>query len=154
FHVAGVAYAGMPAVMIGRTPHVAWGITNNICSLRDLYTEKTDPQHPDQFLFDGKWEPARKREEVIKVRGGEAVVKTIRASRNGPIVDAVLPGPARGKGPVSLRWLGAEPCGWLTALLGMNRAKDVDEFREATRPWRVPTFNLVYADTAGHIGHQ
>src|SRR5205085_4757825 len=43
FHVAGVAYAGMPGVMIGRTERVAWGITNNICSLRDLYQEKTDP---------------------------------------------------------------------------------------------------------------
>src|SRR5262249_6628834 len=94
FHVAGVAYAGMPALMIGRTPQIAWGITNNICSLRDLYMEKTDPQHPDQFLFDGKWETVKKREEVIKVRGGEPVVKTIRSSRNGPIVDEVLPGPA------------------------------------------------------------
>lgn len=154
FHVGGVAYAGTPAVMIGRNPQVAWGITNNICSLRDLYMEKTDPQHPDHFLFDGRWEPAVKREEVIQVRDGADVVKTICSSRNGPIVDEVLPGPARNQGPVSLRWLGAEPCGWITAMLGMNRAKSTAEFRQATRPWLVPTFNLVYADAAGHIGHQ
>ena len=154
FHVAGVAYAGMPGVMIGRTERVAWGITNNICSLRDLYQEKTDPAHPGCFLYDGRWEPARQRQEVIRVKDAAPVVKTVRSSRNGPIVDEVLPAAAQDTGPVSLRWLGAEPCGWITALIGMNRAKNVDEFREATRPWSVPTFNLVYADADGHIGHQ
>ncbi len=154
FNVAGVAYAGIPAVMIGRTERVAWGITNNICSVRDLYEEKTDPAHPGCFLFDGRWEPARERREVIRVRDAEPVVKMIRSSRNGPLVDEVLPGPARGNGPVSLRWLGAEPCGWLPAMHGMNRTRTAAEFREATRPWSVPTFNLVFADSDGHIGHQ
>lgn len=154
FHVAGGAYAGMPAVMIGRNERVAWGLTNNICSLRDLYQEKTDPAHPGCFLHDGRWESARERQEVIRVRGAEPVVRTVRSSRNGPLVEDVLPGPARDTGPVSLRWLGAEPCGWLAALHGMNRARSAEEFREATRPWRVPTFNLVFADADGHIGHQ
>src|SRR5262249_61113775 len=43
FDVAGTGYAGIPAVFFGRTPRVAWGITNNICSQRDLYQERTDP---------------------------------------------------------------------------------------------------------------
>jgi penicillin G amidase len=154
FQVAGVALAGTPAVMIGRNTDVAWGITNNICSQRDLYQEKTDPAHPGCFLFDGSWEPARTREEVIQVKGADPVRKVVHASRNGPIVDEVLPAPARGTGPVALRWLGAEPCGWLTALLGMNRAHNTAEFRAATQPWRVPTFSLVFADRQGHIGYQ
>jgi penicillin amidase len=154
FNVAGVAYAGMPGIMIGRTECVAWGITNNICSQRDLYQEKTDSAHPGCFLFDSRWEPARERQEVIQVKGAAPVTLTVRSSRNGPIVDEVLPPAARGTGPVSLRWLGAEPCGWLTALIGMNSATTADEFREATWPWQVPTFNLVFADAEGHIGHQ
>lgn len=154
FNVAGIAYVGFPGVMIGRNERVAWGITNNICSLRELYRERTDPGHPDCFLFDGKWEPGRERQETIKIKGQADVTKTIRLSRNGPIVDEILPPAGRATGPVSLRWLGAEPCGWVTALIGMNRARNVAEFREATRPWQVPTFNLVFADVDGHIGHQ
>jgi penicillin amidase len=154
FNVAGVAYAGMPGIMIGRTERVAWGITNNICSQRDLYQEKTDSAHPGCFLFDGRWEPARERQEVIQVKESTPVKLTVRSSRNGPIVVDVLPAAARGTGPVSLRWLGAEPCGWLTALIAMNQAQSADELREATRPWCVPTFNLVFADADGHIGHQ
>jgi penicillin amidase len=154
FNVAGVAYAGIPAVMIGRNEHVAWGITNNICSLRDLYLEKTDPEHPGCFLHDGQWEPAPEGKVIILVKGEEPVEKTIRFSRNGPIVDDVLPGPARGQGPVALRWQGAGQCGWLKAMLAMNQARSAKEFRAAVRPWLVPTFNLVFADADGHIGHQ
>ena len=154
FRVTGVALAGMPAVMIGRTDRVAWGITNNICMLRDLYQEKTDPAHSGCFRYDGQWEPARERTETIQVRGGSPVTVTIRSSRNGPIVDDVIPAVCKPTGPVSLRWQGFEPCGWLPAMIGMNRAKTAVEFREAGRPWAVPTFNLVYADADGHVGFQ
>lgn len=152
FNVAGMSYVGMPAIMFGRNEHVAWGITNNICSLRDLYQEKTDAEHPGCFLFNGEWEPWRERTETIAVRDGEPVTKTIRSSRNGPIVDEVLPRPADKTGPVSLRWLGMREGGWLTALLGVDRARDVNEFNESLRPWHVPTFSLVFADKEGHTG--
>jgi penicillin amidase len=154
FNVAGMAYAGIPAVMFGKNENVAWGITNNICSQRDLYQERTNPDHPDCFLYDGKWERARQRVEVINVKGQPAVKKAIRLSRNGPIIDDILPPPAKSTGPVALRWLGASPCGWITALLGMDRAKTGQELRRATEPWLVPTFCVVYADTAGQIGYQ
>jgi penicillin amidase len=153
FHVAGMSYVGMPAVMFGRNPRVAWGCTNNICSQRDLYQEKIDPQHPGCFLFDGKWEPARELEEVIAVKGGDPVRLTVRFSRNGPIVDDVLPPVARDTGPVSLKWLGAYRGGWLSSLLAMNRAGSAKELHEALRPWHVPTFGVVFADTEGHIGY-
>ncbi len=154
FHVAGTAYAGIPAVFFGRTERVAWGITNNICSQRDLYQEKTDAAHPGCFFYDGRWEPARELVEEIRVKGGPPVRRVIRFSRNGPIVDELLPPAARHTGPVSLRWLGATSCGWLTSLLGMNRARSADELRTAIRGWRVPTWSLVFADADGHIGYQ
>ena len=44
---------------------------------------------------------------MIHVEAREPVRKTIRFSRNGPIVDELLPPAARGTGPVALRWLGA-----------------------------------------------
>ena len=54
FDVAGCAYVGMPAVLIGRNRRMTWGITNNICSQRDLYQEKTSPDHPGCFLNGGR----------------------------------------------------------------------------------------------------
>lgn len=154
FNVAGMAYAGIPAVMFGRNERVAWGCTNNICAQRDLYLERTDAAHPDAFFYDGRWEPARRRDETIRVKGREAVHKSIRSSRHGPIVDELLPPVLRSDGPISIRWLGREPCRWLEAMLSMDRAKNAAELREATRSWIVPTFSVVYCDVEGRIGFQ
>lgn len=154
FDVAGCAYVGMPAVIIGRNRRMTWGITNNICSQRDLYRERTSQEPPGCFLHAGQWTPAEERIESIEVRGQGTVTRRIVSSPVGPIVDEVLPEPANRSGPVSLRWLGAESGGWLTALLGMNRAKNCADFRESLRPWHVPTFSVVFADVEGNIGYQ
>jgi penicillin amidase len=153
-NATGTAYVGMPALVFGRNEHVAWGITNNICSLRDLYQERTDPAHHGCFLYDGQWDPARERVEEIKVKGAPTLHKTIRLSRNGPIVDEILPAPARNSGPVSLRWLGSAYSGWLAAMQRMNRASSAAEFRETLKGWKVPTWSVVFADVEGHIGYQ
>ncbi len=154
FNVAGMAYAGVPGILFGRNPQVAWGITNNICSQRDLYQEQVDDDHPGCFLYDGQWEPERQRTETIQVKGAAPVVKTIRFSRNGPIVDEILPPVARDTGPVSLKWLGATACDELTAILAAGQATNCQEFRDALATWRVPTFSVVFADTQGDIGYQ
>jgi penicillin G amidase len=154
FNVAGMAYVGMPAIMFGRNEHVAWGITNNICSQRDLYQEQTDSAHPNCFQFDGRWELARELVETIQVKGAEPVSRTIRFSRSGPVVNEILPLSGQQTGPVTLKWLGAYQGGWLTALLAIDRAPSVAEFRAALRPWHVPTFNLVVADIQGQIAVQ
>ena len=154
FNVAGAGYAGAPGILIGRNRRVAWGITNNISSQRDLYHERTDPTHPGAFLYDGQWEPARERVEAIKVHGQGVREAVVRSSRNGPIIDEILPDFARGTGPVSLRWVGAMPCGWPTSILEMNAAESCDEFEDALRGWASPTLSMVFGDVDGGFGYR
>ena len=90
FNVAGAGYAGAPGILIGRNRRVAWGITNNISSQRDLYQERTDPAHPGAFLYDGtvgigsgaggSHQGARSR----RARGGGAVVAEWADHRRDP----------------------------------------------------------------------
>ena len=133
---------------------MAFSVTNNHCSQRDLYQERVDHDHPGSFFFDGAWETAKVRTEEIRVRGSEPVRKIITSSRNGPIVDEILPPAARGTGPVSLRWLGTEYCTFLTSMLGINRAGTPSEFRDSLSGWLVPTWHLVFGDIDGNIGYQ
>ena len=154
FNTAGATLLGIPAVIFGRNARVAWGLTNNICSQRDLYLERTSSDQPGHFLFDGRWEPARELVETIAVRGGDAVRLPVRFSRNGPIVNALLPDPARGGDPVSLRWMGATLSDEVSCLLAANRAESSAAFREALRAWRTPSWSFVFADVDGHIGYQ
>jgi penicillin amidase len=153
FNVAGMAYVGMPVVMFGRNEQVGWSITNNICSQRDLYQEKTDDEHPGCFLYDGEWLQANRRQETIEVRGQESVAMEVVTTHNGPLVDEILPVEARDTGPVSIRWVGAYQGGWLTALLDMGRSQNLAAFQEAARPWHVPTFSVIAADVDGHFGY-
>ena len=154
FNVAGAGYAGAPGILFGRNLRVAWGITNNISSQRDLYQERTNPAHPDAFLYDGNWEPARERVEAIGVRGEGVREEVVRSSRNGPIVDRILPGFAQGTGPISLRWAGALPCAWPSSLLALNVAESCAELEDALRGWGAPTLSMVFADVDGGFGYR
>ena len=154
FDVSGMSYVGMPAIMVGRNRRCAWGITNNICSVRDLYLEREDSDHAGRFLYGGNWEAAGERKETIGVKNSAPVTITVRSSRNGPIVTDILPPAARELGPVSLRWQGSEFCEWLPAMLRLNRAANVAEAHDSLRGWLVPTFSMVLADVEGAIGYQ
>jgi penicillin amidase len=147
-----MCYVGIPAIMFGRNRHVGWGITNNICSQRDLYKEQYDESKG--FLFEGAFEPAGRATEVIAVRGAAPVELEILFSRHGPVVNHLL-APAAADSfdcPVSFKWVGAAGDGWLEALLAMDRAATVEGFKDAMRPWHCPTFNLAVGDTAGSFG--
>src|SRR5262249_44198506 len=87
FNVAGAAYVGMPAVLFGRNEGVGWGSPNTLLSQRAPTHKQPDPDHPNGSPPAGRWEPAREREEFTPARGGPPVRRTVRSSRNGPIVD-------------------------------------------------------------------
>ncbi len=55
---------------------------------------------------------------------------------------------------VSLRWTALSPGKIINAILGLNRAGNFEEFRDALRYWDAPSQNLVYADVDGNIGYQ
>ena len=154
FNVVGSGYAGVPGIIFGRNERVAWGLTNNACAQRDLYQEKENPDSPGYFLYDGEWEAAEKIVEAIAVKGGGTVSRTITVTRNGPLVDAIIPEAARQSGPVSLRWMGHEPCDEITSLLAVNNANSAVELRQALRTWIVPTWSFGFADVDGHFGFQ
>jgi penicillin amidase len=147
FDAVGAGLVGLPGLVFGRNRDLAWGITNNICSLRDLYQERPVEGLPHAFEHDGRVEAARVELVTVAVRDASDAAFTIVHTRNGPIVDDILPPQARGTGPVSMRWLGSEPCDWPAAQLRLARAGSLAEAFEAIRGWLVPTFSLLMADS-------
>ena len=157
-NVAGAGYIGVPGILFGRNMDVAWGITNNICSQRDLYLEKTDPQHPGCFQSGKQWVPGKELVENIEVREQEPVELRVEFSSNGPIVNHLLHDSVRDFGPVSLKWMGAQngptELSEIGCMMQTNRAQNCQEFRVALKDWKVPTLSMVFADIHGHIGYQ
>lgn len=166
YDTAGYTFSGMPGVIIGHNQDIAWGFTNLGADVTDLFLEKVSG---DGYLYDGKVKPFTVREETIKVAGGSSRHITVRETNNGPLVSDrsgelekvgqkapvsnAAPDRADGYG-VALKWTALEPGHSMDAVFELNRAKDFTTFRAAAEHFEVPSQNLVYADTKGHIGYQ
>lgn len=158
--VVGASFPGSPGVIIGHNRHVAWGVTNAISDVEDLYIEKFNPQNPNQYEFKGHWEEAQLYHEAIKVKGRkEPVIEEVRVTRHGPILTTLKGSAAAQNGgrtedlPLALRWTGLEHNDIISAIEHMALSTNIDEFREALRHWDVPAQNFVFADTDGNIGY-
>ena len=152
---AGAGHPGVPGMWWGSNGSIAWAITNNMASTRDMYVEQVHPGDPRRYRDGDDWREFTEREVSIKVRGAPAHSLTIRSTVRGPVVNALVPSlDVAGDPPLSLRWVGMEHMDDIRASIAVGRARDWQGFRAALRDWAVAIFNFVYADAKGHIGYQ
>jgi len=141
--VIGATLPGVPAILVGRNERIAWGLTNTVSDVQDLYLEKRDASFA-------------RRDEIIKVRGAPDEKLVVRVSRHGPVISDVL-GTALDAAPrgyaVALAWTAlAEDDPSMQAALRVSRARDWHEFNAALRDLHAPQQNVLYADVEGNIG--
>jgi len=151
-NVIGVAFPGTPFIVLGHTPDVAWGATTTMADTQDLYAIVTDKEHPNKYLYDGKWLPFETIDEVIRIRGKEDRAVKVRLTVHGPIITDQLE-LAEKLPPLAMRWTGYEKSDEVGALLRMAKATGSKSFLDALSGLKVPIQNWVYADRAGHIGY-
>jgi penicillin amidase len=151
--VAGSTLPGVPVVWTGRSPHVAWAATNARAVTVDLYAETLHPADPSRYHDGRGWSDLDERVEVLRVRGGEDETLTVRATRHGPLLDAVV---GEEGGPLAVSWAGARAAasGGFPAWLAVARAGDADELLAALERVGEPALAVVYADTEGAAGMQ
>ena len=162
YDVSGFAFAGMPGVVIGHNATLAWGLTNLGADVTDFFLERIDG---DTTRIDGAVAPITERTEVIHVNGGDDVHLTVRQTVHGPIVSEVLDLHGVGTAPVpedapgrrfevALGWTALQPGRTMDAVLAINVAQDATDIQEAAALFDVPSQNIVFATTDGHIGYQ
>lgn len=155
--VVGASFPGSPGVVIGHNQYIAWGVTNAVSDVEDLYIEKFHPEKPHLYEYQGEWKEATVVQEAIKVRGKKkAVIEEVRITQHGPVI-SYLPqehgADQSSELPLTIRWTGLERCDIISSIQKLNRASNWEEFRDALRDWDVPAQNFVYADTNGNIGY-
>ena len=161
--VAGVSFPGAPGIVIGHNQRVAWGLTNAVSDVEDLYIEKFHPEHPNQYEYMRQWEEAQVIREEIPVKGSKTpIIEEVRITRHGPILTTLTP-PTQNKASsngnqadelqLALRWAALEKHDIISAVQKMNRATNWEEFRDGLRDWDAPPQNVVYADVDGNIGY-
>ncbi|MEM9383942.1 MAG: penicillin acylase family protein [Pseudomonadota bacterium] len=144
--VRGVSIPGIPGIVIGFTPQVAWSVTNNAADVVDYYTEMVDDADtPSRYRIDGEWQPLESTQEQFFGPDGLLLEEyTQYYTHRGPLYLSQ-------EGALSMRWLalekGASPASFLDAAL----ASDVDELMEAFANYAVPSQNFIMADVGGRI---
>ncbi|MEO7095821.1 MAG: penicillin acylase family protein, partial [Polyangiales bacterium] len=157
--VAGMAFAGIPGVVLGFNKNIAWGATVTEYDVTDLYRDKIVPdgktgtvmvggkpvsvvQVNEQFDYgDGKLESI-----TIESVPGHGIIMPTVVDNRFVARDTTKPADV-----VTYRWTGLEPTGELEAFVALNQAKNVDEAKAAMEPFQVGSQNFVFGDTGGNI---
>lgn len=155
----GAAYPFVPGIQVGRTAHVAFGVTNAYGDSQDLFIEKVAPGQPDHYVDGDQVRAFQVIEESIRVKdknapdGFREEKMTVRATVRGPIVS----GPAfgyDGQALLSLRMASAELTGGGIGIDKLLTARNIAEVDRAAQELDLIYFNYVFADKAGGIGHR
>ncbi len=145
YDVDGVSIPGTPGILIGHNQQIAWSLTDTESQSTFFYVEHLNSSHPTRYLFDGTWHPLTWRRYTLQVKGGKTVHYSVPWTNNGPILTA------DGQ-TVAMDWTGQLASEDVTALLGVDRAQNWQQFKQALLPWNNPPHNFVFADKAGEIG--
>jgi len=152
-NVSGVIFAGVPGIILGHNDKVAWGVTNTGPDVQQLFLEKRNPDNPQEFLFDDKWEEATIIDEPIHVKDGETIDYQVVETRHGPVVSEFAE--ESGQDTVmSLRWPALDATTELEAILEINRASNWEEFEKGLEKFLVPAQNFVFASVDGTIAYK
>jgi penicillin amidase len=163
--VAGSTLAGVPGVIHGYNSRIAWGSTNNAVDVTDTFREQVvpDARSPSGLstLYKGNPEPLIPIPQVFRANQGGSLVG-IQPGGSIPAVTLVMP--RRDGGPLisldlatgvalSVQYVGFGPTQEVEAFLLMNRARTVEEFKDALQRLDVGSQNFVYGDVEGNIAY-
>ncbi len=140
FHVVGLMFPGVPMVLVGRNPHIAWGGTNMRSASSDLYELSSE--------LVGQ---LNSRTEKIRVRWWKDKEVVVRSSAFGPVLSDI-PFFKNNDRTFAMKWVGYQATDEYTAFYRLNRATNWAEFRHAFESYGVSGQNFLYADDQGHIG--
>ena len=155
----GVAYPFVPGIQIGRTAHVAFGLTNAYGDSQDLFIETVAPGQREHYVDGTEVRPFQVIEEVIRIKDKDAAggyreeKMIIRATVRGPIISGPILG-YDGESRLSLRMASAELPGGSLGIEKLLTARNVAEVDQAVQAIDTVYFNYVFADKAGGIGHR
>ena len=149
--VIGATIPGVPVVVLGRSNHLAWGVTSSSADVQDLYFEKLDPANSNRYLTQSGYKNFDFKIATIRVKGldNPETIQLIRTD-NGP----VIPGDYFNLSEitprdhvVSLAWTLFEPNNTtLSAGFDLMVATNLQEGLDALTLMRSPSLNVMITD--------
>ncbi|SNX73692.1 penicillin amidase [Cereibacter ovatus] len=151
--VIGATLPGVPAVLLGRSNRLGWGLTSAYMDDQDIHIEEVNPDNREEYRTPDGWKRFETRRSIITVKDGQPLTVTLRWTDNGP----VLPGSHYDLAAVtppghvaSLSWTALSAADTsISAAMRLMRAQDIAQAIEAGRLFVAPAQNLMLADLSG-----
>ena len=138
--VRGVAFPGVPFVVIGHNEHGAWGFTNAGTDVLDTYTYEVDG---DRYRYGDEWRSFETETVELPVRDGADRTIEVKRTVHGPYLE-------RAEQHVGVSWTGLAGTRTAEAVHALDRSTGLEDVREAIQYFEEPTQCLVYGDVDGH----
>ncbi len=149
--VIGATIPGVPAIVLGRSAKLGWGLTASYLDDQDLYIEKLEPNAPEKYLTPNGYKAFKTRQSIINIKEEPAITLQLRWTDNGP----VLPSNRFDLGSItppnhvmSVAWSLLSPKDTtLDSMVRMMQAQTIAEALKITDDFIAPSQNLVLADS-------
>jgi penicillin G amidase len=154
--VGGIAFPGIPGIILGHNEHVAWGATVAGYDVADAYAEELSADGKS-VKFEGQDVPIEIIEETINIQGKDPYVYKVRmVPHHGPIVptitvDHTVADPDPAVGAISIKWTGLEATDEVGAVFDLLKAKSVDDAYQSLQKFGVGAQNWMIGDTDGNV---
>lgn len=150
----GVSLPGIPGIVLGMNPHLAWAFTNVGEDVDDLLIE-TLSADGTRYLASRQgarevWAPITTVTSTIIVKGEASIPVTARFTERGPLVPCPLGSEV---GTCARHWLAFE-AGLLRLPPGIMRARSWEEMNRALDDMRMPAQNVLMIDRRGGMGYR
>ncbi|MFJ4392257.1 penicillin acylase family protein [Pseudomonas soli] len=148
YQVAGLSLPGLPIVLAGYNGKLAWSSSAVMADNQDLFLEQVRRQGTQlTYLAEGKWQPARARNETFFVRGQRPQREVMYDTRHGTLL------PGHGSLALALHLPQLKDDRSLDALFDLTRAQNIERAFDSTREVGAAALNFVFAEPQ-HIGWQ
>jgi acyl-homoserine-lactone acylase len=144
----GGLFPGSATIGVGFNENIAWGATVNKPDLVDVYVLDIDPEDPLRYRIDGEWRDLEVTELSVEVKLWGFLPWTTSElglrSIHGPVLQT-------DHGTYAIRYAGMGKMRQVEQWLAMNKAKNLEQWRDALRIHSFASFNFVYADRDSNI---
>jgi penicillin amidase len=82
--VIGGTIPGVPAILIGRSEALGWGLTTAYLDDQDVLIEELNPDNPEQYRTPDGWKAFETRRSIITVKDAPPVTVTLTTARSCP----------------------------------------------------------------------
>ena len=144
-NVRGVAFPGIPFVIIGENDHCAWGFTNTGADVIDFYSYEIE-DGGERYRYRGEWREFDRESRTIEVAGGDDREIEVKKTVHGAYIEEEVGDETR---HVGVAWTGLSGTREADAIYRFSHAESLEEFRSGLELFDAPTQNVVYADRDG-----